>query len=70
MTIVGFAAIGLIKYEYIKPGDPMRLIHAIDYDGRICGYDSDVKNKPIGYYMATSSGKNTSPIIKIDSNLP
>ena len=39
MTVVGFAAIGLIKYEYINPGVPARLTHAVDYAGRVCGYD-------------------------------
>ena len=36
-----------------------RLIHAIDYDGRICGLDSAVKHLPNAYYMpSTLAGIN------------
>jgi hypothetical protein len=55
MTIVGFAAIGIIKYEYVTPGNPMRLIHPVDYEGRICGVDKGVQNKPLGYFLPTTA---------------
>jgi hypothetical protein len=55
MTIVGFAAIGIIEYKYVKKGDPIRLLHPFDYAGQVCGYDSEVKSKPLGYYMSTGA---------------
>jgi hypothetical protein len=32
-----------------------RLTNEIDYDGRICGYDSEVKNSPNAYYLTTGA---------------
>ena len=33
----------------------MRLIYAVDYEGRTCGYTKEVKNKPYAYYMLTGA---------------
>lgn len=54
MTIVGFAAIGIIKSDVILPGDPYRLTHAMDYEGNICG-SGDYDDRPMGYYMPDKS---------------
>lgn len=32
-----------------------RLTNEIDYDGRICGYDHGVKDRPNGYYLSTGA---------------
>ena len=39
----------------LNSGDPMRLIYAVDYEGRTCGYTEEVKNKPYAYYMLTGA---------------
>lgn len=33
----------------------IRLTNEIDYDGRICGYDHGVKDRPNGYYLSTGA---------------
>lgn len=43
MTVLGFIVTGAIPNGSLEPGDPRRLISGIDYDGRICGVDSEVK---------------------------
>lgn len=43
MTLLGLIVTGLIPDESLEPGDPRRLINGIDYDGRICGVDTDVE---------------------------
>lgn len=55
MTILGFVAIGIIKSDKLKPGNPARLINAMDYRGRICGYSDGVRNKDLGYFFPDSS---------------
>lgn len=56
MTIIGLIVLGAIQDDRLKPGDPNRLIHAIDYDGRICGVDKGVKDRANAYYMTSSAG--------------
>lgn len=58
MTILGFVAIGLIKSDQLTPGNPARLINAMDYRGRICGYSPGVEDKDVGYFFPDSSSKN------------
>jgi len=55
MTGVGLVATGFVKDKNLPEGNPRRLINSIDYDGRICGYDEEVKDKPVGYYMLNKS---------------
>lgn len=55
MTVVGFIVTGLVKSELLAKGNPVRLTNEIDYDGRICGYDDGVKNRPNGYYLSTGA---------------
>jgi hypothetical protein len=55
MTIIGFMVCGVIEDERLVSGDPARLLHAIDYDGRICGLDPGVRNRPNAYYMSSSA---------------
>lgn len=55
MTIIGLIALGAIKDDRLRAGDPNRLLHAIDYDGRICGVDSGVKSRPKAVYMTSSA---------------
>lgn len=43
MTVLGFIVTGAIPNGSLEPGDPRRLINGIDYDGRICGVNSEVK---------------------------
>ena len=66
MTVVGFACIpgnDLDQATGLKKGNPYKLINGIDYKDRVCGIDSDVKNKEKLYYLPTGSGVciNTCP---------
>jgi len=56
MTIVGFIVCGVIKDKNLPGGDPAKLSSPVDYLGHTCGYDSNVKDKPYGYYMANTAG--------------
>lgn len=60
MTILGLIVLGAIDDSHLKSGNPYRLTNAIDYNGKICGYDSDVKHEKYGYYLPDLSGKNIS----------
>jgi hypothetical protein len=51
MTIIGFIVTGIIDSPTLERGDPYRLLNAIDYTGRICGYEGNVTNSPYGYYL-------------------
>lgn len=55
MTVIGFIVTGAVESEVLHRGNPVRLTHEVDYAGRICGYDSEVKDRPNGYYMATGA---------------
>lgn len=44
MTLIGFAAVGIIQSDIIDKGDPKRLIRGVDYMGKICGVDDPVKH--------------------------
>jgi hypothetical protein len=55
MTIVGFAGCGLIQTINIKPGNPYRLTHPLDYQGSLCGFDPSVSSQPYGYYLPDQS---------------
>ena len=55
MTIIGLIVVGAIEDDRLRAGDPNRLLHAIDYDGRICGVDKGVKDRPNAYYMTSSA---------------
>lgn len=46
MTYLGLIVTGVVPSETLEPGNPQRLVNGIDYDGRICGVDSDVKVCP------------------------
>ena len=72
MTGVGFVACGVVKDNNLKPGNPARLINAIDYIGNICGVDDavcgrgdldniqdDCKNKNSGAVTKTDIAKNS-----------
>jgi len=50
MTAVGFVACGVVKDVNLPAGNPRRLMNAVDYQGRVCGYDG-LKSKPLGYYL-------------------
>ena len=51
MTMVGLIVLGAIKDEHLQSGNPVKLTHAVDYNGRVCGYSSDVSAKPNAYYL-------------------
>ena len=56
MTVVGLVALGAIDGgDSLKSGKIERLIAPIDYDGRLCGYHSEVKDKEYGYYMLSGA---------------
>lgn len=55
MTLLGFVALGWIEDERLPAGDPNRLLKPMDYDGRICGIDSEVSDKPYAYYLLDTS---------------
>ncbi|KAL7520434.1 hypothetical protein ACHAWX_005161 [Stephanocyclus meneghinianus] len=58
MTGLGLASMGFIESEYIKQGDPNRLVNGLDYHGNLCGVTNfvtpggiDVINLPKAYPM-------------------
>lgn len=51
MTFVGFVVCGVIQDDRLPPGNPVRLTHAIDYKGDICGFHDGVKGRDKAYYM-------------------
>lgn len=51
MTLIGLAVIGIINIPQIPKGDPYRLVFPMDYNGRLCGFDSSMSAKPYGYYL-------------------
>ena len=56
MTVVGLVALGAIDGgDSLKSGKIERLIAPIDYDGRLCGYHSEVKDKKYGYYLLSGA---------------
>ena len=55
MTLLGFVALGWIPDERLPAGDPNRLLSPMDYDGRICGIDSEVSSRPYAYYLLDST---------------
>jgi hypothetical protein len=56
MTIIGLIVLGAIKDDHLSAGNPYRLTNTIDSEGRICGFDSGVKNEGKGYYMPDMTG--------------
>ena len=59
MTVVGLACIPGSPIEGslgLQKGNPYKLINGIDYKDRVCGIDSDVKDKLKLYYLPTGSG--------------
>ena len=55
MTLLGLIVVGAIQDENLQPGNPYRLVNAIDSSGRICGIDPSVADKPYGYYLLDTS---------------
>lgn len=55
MTAVGFVVTGVIEDSHLDKGNPARLTNAIDYDGRICGASSGVKDRPNAYYLTSGA---------------
>eukprot|EP01031_Cornospumella_fuschlensis_P046147 gene46147-56492_t len=51
MTIIGLVVLGAIQDEHLQAGVPARLTNAMDYTGKICGYDSERKDLKYGYYL-------------------
>lgn len=49
-TGIGMAALGYLPTPYLKPGNYRRLTNALDYDGRLCGYDTK-ENKQYAYFL-------------------
>ncbi|CAN0135739.1 unnamed protein product [Discosporangium mesarthrocarpum] len=56
MTVLGLIVTGVIPNDKLEPGDPRRLVNGIDYNGRICGVDTEVEAKSKIYYMPSTSG--------------
>ena len=46
VLLVGWLAMTAVGADGIANGDPHLLVNGIDYDGRICGVDEVVKDKP------------------------
>uniref|UniRef100_A0A7S2Y2B5 Choline transporter-like protein n=1 Tax=Fibrocapsa japonica TaxID=94617 RepID=A0A7S2Y2B5_9STRA len=55
-TILGFIVCGVIENENLEAGNPWRLVNGVDYDGRVCGIDSGVKNEENIYYLPSGAG--------------
>eukprot|EP00903_Cladosiphon_okamuranus_P019573 g18001.t1 len=56
MTLLGLVVTGMIPHEGLEPGNPKRLINGIDYEGRICGVGTEVKERENIYYLASGNG--------------
>lgn len=56
MTFIGLIVLGAIEDSHLTAGNPYRLTNAMDYNGRICGYHSEVKSKKYGYYLPDLTG--------------
>ncbi|CAM9834935.1 unnamed protein product, partial [Hapterophycus canaliculatus] len=56
MTFLGFIVTGLIPHDGLEPGNPKRLINGIDYEGRICGVGTHVKERDNIYYLPSGNG--------------
>lgn len=59
MTFIGLVVLGAIKDDRLEAGNPYRLTNSMDYNGRICGYHSEVKDLKYGYYLPDLSGTPT-----------
>lgn len=46
VLLVAWLAMTYLGVDAISKGDPHLLVNGIDYDGRICGIDEAVKDKP------------------------
>lgn len=46
VLLLGWLAMTYLGFDGIANGDPHLLVNGIDYDGRICGIDDAVKDKP------------------------
>ena len=51
LLIASWVAMTVIGIDSVKKGDPDKLINGVDYQGRICGVDADVKDLPNLYYI-------------------
>eukprot|EP00903_Cladosiphon_okamuranus_P016544 g15262.t1 len=51
VLLMGWLAMTYLGADGITNGDPHLLVNGIDYDGRICGVDEAVKDKPKLYYI-------------------
>lgn len=45
VLLLAWAGMTGLGYDGIANGDPRVLLNGIDYDGRICGVDTDVQDK-------------------------
>lgn len=45
VLLLAWAGMTGLGYDGIANGDPHVLLNGIDYDGRICGVDTDVQDK-------------------------
>ncbi|RYH28558.1 hypothetical protein EON65_11720 [archaeon] len=57
MTLIGLIALGAIQDDHLQAGIPARLTNAMDYTGKICGYDTERKDLKYGYYLPDFTGK-------------
>ena len=64
MTIIGLIVLGAIQDDHLSAGNPYRLTNPIDSEGRICGFDSGVKDLKKGYYMPDLSGECVSSVYR------
>lgn len=46
VLLLGWMAMTYLGADGIANGDPHLLVNGIDYDGRICGVDEVVKDRP------------------------
>lgn len=46
VLLLGWLVMTYLGVDAISNGDPHLLVNGIDYDGRICGIDDAVKDKP------------------------
>ena len=64
MTVVGFIVCGVVHNDNLKPGNPQKLINAVDINGDICGVSKEVDTLPYAYYLPDLSGMfSNSPIL-------
>lgn len=56
MTCLGAVVMGVVKIDELPPGDPRKLYHGVDQNGKVCGVDNEDTTKVPAMPRGTRSG--------------